>query len=103
MDNQNSKCSSQAGALAFLEGAVAGVVAGFLVAPRSGEETHRVLKGYARKVEKKVLEKPKERRAAIDETIERGKWFIAERLEDVETATKTGREIRKGRLDTSGD
>jgi len=44
MDNQHSKCSSQAVALAFLGGAAVGVVAGFLLVPGSGEETRRVLK-----------------------------------------------------------
>ena len=50
MDNQDSKCSSQAVVLAFLGGAVAGVVAGLLLAPKSGEETRRALKGYTRKI-----------------------------------------------------
>ena len=90
MDNQDSKCSSSAVALAFLGGAVAGVVAGFLLAPRSGEDTRRALKGYARRTEEDVLEKVKEARAALDETIERGKHFIAEKAKDVEAAAKAG-------------
>jgi len=56
---------------------------------RVGEEARRVLKGYSRKVEKKVLEKTRERRAALDGTIECGNCFIAEKAEAVETATKT--------------
>ena len=51
MDNQETKCLAPAVALAFLGGAVAGVVAGLLLAPKSGEETRRALKGYARKAE----------------------------------------------------
>ena len=38
MDNQDSKCSSQAVALGFLGGVVAGVVAGLLLAPKLGGE-----------------------------------------------------------------
>jgi gas vesicle protein len=100
MDNQDSKCSSQAVALAFLGGAVAGVVAGFLLAPKSGEETRRALKGYAGRAEEEVLEKAKEARAALDETIERGKHFIAEKAADVEAAAKAGRETLKQKMDT---
>ena len=99
MDNQDSKCSSPAVALAFLGGAVAGVVAGLFLAPKSGEETRRALKGYARRVEEEVLEKAKEARAALDETIERGKHFIAEKAADVVAATKTGRETMKEKMD----
>jgi len=75
MDNREMKCSGQAVALAFLGGAVAGVVAGLLLAPKPGEETRRALKGYARRTEEEVLEKAKEARVALDETIERGKRF----------------------------
>jgi gas vesicle protein len=60
MDNQETKCSAPAVVLAFLGGAVAGVVAGFLLAPKSGEETRQALKGYARRAEEEVLEKAKE-------------------------------------------
>ena len=100
MDNQDSKCSSSAVALAFLGGAVAGVVVGFLLAPRSGEDTRRALKGYARRTEEDVLEKVKEARAVLDETIERGKHFVAEKAADVEAATKAGREAMKREMDT---
>ena len=100
MDNQDSKCSSQAVALAFLGGAVAGVVAGFLLAPKSGEETRRALKGYAGRAEEEVLEKAKETRAALDETIERGEHIIAEKAADVEAAAKAGRETMKEKMGT---
>ena len=100
MDNQETKCSGQAVVLAFLGGAAAGVVAGLLLAPKSGEETRRALKGYARKAEEEVLEKAKEARAALDETIERGKHFIAEKTADVEATAKAGQETMKGKMDT---
>jgi gas vesicle protein len=99
MDNQEIKGSAQAVALAFIGGAVAGVVAGLLLAPQSGEETRRDLKRYARRAEDEVLEKAKEARAALDETIERGKHFIAEKAADVEAALKAGRETVKEKMD----
>jgi gas vesicle protein len=97
MDNQETKCLGRAVVLAFLGGTVAGVVAGLLLAPKSGEETRRALKGYARRTEEEVLEKAKEVRAALDETIERGEHFIAEKTADVEAAVKAGREAMKGK------
>jgi gas vesicle protein len=99
MENQKYTCSAQTVALAFLGGAVAGVVAGILLAPKSGEETRRELRGYARRAEEEVMEKAKEARAALDETIERGKRFMAEKLADVEAGVKAGRETIKEKMD----
>ncbi len=99
MDNREMKCSGPAIVLAFLGGAMAGVVAGLLLAPKSGEETRLALKRYARRTEEEVLEKAKEARAALDETIERGKHFIAAKTADVEAAVKAGRETMKEKMD----
>jgi gas vesicle protein len=99
MEYQENKCSAQTVALAFLGGAVAGVVAGILLAPKSGEETRRDLKRYARRAEEEVLEMAKEARAALDETIERGKQFIAEKRVDVEAAVKAGKEAMKDKME----
>jgi gas vesicle protein len=92
MDNQETKCSGQSVALAFIGGAVAGMVEGLLLAPRSGGETRRALKGYARRTEEEVLEKAKEARAALDQTIESGKHFIGEKTANVDAVVKAGRE-----------
>jgi len=99
MDNQETKGSAQAVALAFIGGAVAGVVAGLLLAPQSGEETRRDLKRYAGRAEEEVLEKAKEVRAALDASIERGKHFIAGKTADVEAAVKAGQEAVKEKMD----
>ncbi|NWF74386.1 MAG: YtxH domain-containing protein [Nitrospirae bacterium] len=99
MDSQEAKCSGPAVVLAFLGGAMAGVVAGLLLAPKSGEETRQALKGYARRTEEEVLEKAKEARAALDETIERGKHFLREKAVDVEAAAKAGGEAIKQTMD----
>jgi gas vesicle protein len=79
---------------------MAGVVAGLLLAPKSGVETRQVLKGYARRTEEEVLEKAKEARAALDESIERGRHFIAAKTANVEAAIKAGREAMKEKTDT---
>lgn len=99
MDYRETQCSAPAVALAFLGGAVAGVMAGLLLAPKSGEDTRRDLKGYARKMEEEVLEEAKEVRAALDEAIDRSKRFIAKKTADAEAAVKAGREAMKDNMD----
>ena len=97
MPNQDAKCSPETVVLAFLGGAIGGMIAGILLAPKSGEDTRREITGYARKTEEEVIEKAKEARAALDEVIERGKHFVDERRGDVEAAWKAGREAMKER------
>ena len=99
MEQQDGRCSAQTVALAFLGGAIAGAIAGILLAPKSGEETRRVLKSYARKAEEEVIERAKEARAALDEVIERGKHFVAEKRVDVEAAVKSGKEAIKDKME----
>lgn len=99
MERYESRCSSQAMILAFLGGAIAGVAAGLLLAPQSGEETRRDLRRYARKAEEEILEKAKEARAALDDMITRGKEFVDHRRADVEEAVAAGTAAVKERLD----
>lgn len=99
MANQDAKCSPETIILAFLGGAIGGMVAGILLAPKSGEETRRELKGQVRRTEEEIIEKAKEARAALDEVIERGKNFVDERREDVEAAVRAGREAVKEKME----
>ena len=75
------------------------MIAGILLAPRSGEETRRELKSQARRTEEELIEKAKEARAALDEVIERGKQFMDEKRADVEAAVKAGREAFKEKME----
>jgi gas vesicle protein len=99
MPNLDTKSSAETAVLAFLCGAIGGVMAGILLAPKSGEDTRREIKGYARKTEEEVIEKAKEARAALDEVIERGRHFVDERRADVEAAVKAGREAMKDKME----
>lgn len=56
------------------------------------EETGRVLVGCTRRTEEEVMELTREVRAALDETIEAGKYFIAKKMADVEASLKAERE-----------
>jgi gas vesicle protein len=95
-DNEDSGAGT---ALAFLAGAIVGAVAGILLTPKSGQETRRAIKDYAEQTEEEILEKAKEARAALDEVIERGKRYVAEKKADVEAAVKAGREAMKARME----
>jgi gas vesicle protein len=96
---QDDKCSPETVLLAFLGGAIGGMIAGILLAPKSGEETRRGLMSHARRREAEIIEKAKEARAALDEVIERGKHFMAETRADVEAAVTAGKEAMKEKMD----
>lgn len=99
MVRQDSERSASPIALAFLGGAIVGAIAGILLAPKSGAETRRAIKSYADETEEEIIEKAKEARAALDETIERGRHYVAEKKADVEAAVKAGREAMKKRME----
>jgi gas vesicle protein len=99
MTTHNDDDSGLAVAMAFLGGAIMGIMTGFLLAPKSGEDTRRELKGYARRTEEEVIERAKEARTALDEVIERGRHFVEERRADVDAALQASREaIRERRV-----
>lgn len=97
MTTRDDEDSGLVVALAFLGGAMMGIMTGFLLAPRSGEDTRREIKGYARKTEDEVIEKAKEARAALDDVINRGRQFVDERRADVEAALQAGKEAIRER------
>ena len=99
MERQNTECSASPIALAFLGGAIVGAIGGLLLAPKSGVETRRTIKGYADKTEEEIVEMAKEARAALDETIERGTRYMAEKKADVEAAVKAGRKAMKDKME----
>lgn len=99
MERQNAECLAAPIALAFLGGALVGAIAAMLLAPKSGQETRRAIKDYTDKTEDEIIERAKEARAALDETIERGKHYMAEKRADVEASVKAGREAMKERVE----
>ncbi len=46
-----------------------------------------------------MIEKAKEARAALDDVIERGKHFVAEKRADAEAAVKAGKEAMKDKME----
>ncbi|MEW6246948.1 MAG: YtxH domain-containing protein [Nitrospirota bacterium] len=92
METRDSGMSGMTVLFAFVSGALLGTMAGLLLAPKSGEETRRELRGYARKAEEEILEEAREARAALDEAIERGKQFLQEEKEVLTGAFEAGKE-----------
>ena len=99
MAYQDGRCSPETVFLAFLGGAIGGMIAGILLAPKSGEETRRVIQRHARRTEEDLIERAKDARAALDEVLERGKHFVDEKRADMEAAVTSGRDAIKERLE----
>jgi gas vesicle protein len=78
--------------IAFLAGAIIGVGAALLLAPRSGAATRKLLKTYAEKAEEEMRGTAQEVRAALDTTIERGRQFIKEKQSDLTAAFEAGKD-----------
>ncbi len=78
--NENGRaCGGMGIGLAFLGGLVVGGGVALLLAPRSGEETRRIIKDYTKKAEEEALDKLKEAQQAVEDTIVRGKHSINEK------------------------
>ena len=99
MADQHGSCSGM-GVIAFLSGAALGAVAAILYAPKSGEETRRAIRGYARRTEEEVLEKAKEIRGDLARTMEDAKRFVKEAEATIAAAVAAGKEaFKKEKLD----
>lgn len=97
MAAEDNGYSAGAVAFAFLAGAIIGAGAALLLAPQSGTETRKLLKGYAEKAEEEALEKAKEAKVALDKAIEQGKQFVNEKKTVLTAAFEAGKEaMRKG-------
>lgn len=64
--------------LMFVGGAVLGALAGILLAPKSGEETRREIKGYASKVKDEVADVAQRTKAGIEAAVEKGRALLSE-------------------------
>lgn len=100
MADQNHTCSGAGVSIAFLSGAVIGAVAAMLYAPQSGEETRRALRGYARRTEEEMLDKAREIRQDIAQTVDEAKRYLRETEATIAAAVAAGKEaFKKERAD----
>lgn len=90
--------SSATVVLAFLSGAAIGAIAALVLAPQSGEDTQRQLRGYARKAGKELRGATGQAGDVFDEVIEQGREFLKDKKPILAEAFEAGRKaIRKER------
>lgn len=85
--------------LAFLSGAALGSVAALLLAPQSGRESRKQLRGYARRAEDQLRELAGRAGEVFDEAVEEGKEFVETRKSVLREAIDAGREAMKRERD----
>jgi gas vesicle protein len=97
--------SSAAGILlAFVSGSALGAIAALLLAPRSGEESRELLRGYARRAEDNLRELAGRAGEVIEEAIGEGREFVDSKKSVLHEAFDAGREaMRRERDRKSGD
>ncbi|MDR4479753.1 MAG: YtxH domain-containing protein [Nitrospira sp.] len=92
-DNQGP--SSAAVLLGFLSGAALGAVAAILLAPRSGQESREMLRGYARRAEDGLRDMVGEAGERFEGAVEEGRDFIESKKTVLRDAFDAGREAMR--------
>ena len=92
-DNQGP--SSAAVLLGFLSGAALGAVAAILLAPRSGQESREMLRGYARRAEDGLRDIVGEAGERFEGAVEEGRDFIESKKTVLRDAFDAGREAMR--------
>ena len=75
---ENRASYAKAMAFMFIGGAALGVIAGVLLAPKSGEETRKEIKDYASKVKNEVVDAAQRTKAGIEAAMEKGRTLLSE-------------------------
>ncbi len=87
----NSGRSLGVAGLAFVTGGVLGAAAALLLAPQSGRESQRQLRGYARRAETGVYELADKANEGMDQAFEKGRDFINDTRAVLTEAVEAGR------------
>jgi len=74
--NRDNNCSAGIAVISFLAGTVIGAGIALLVAPRTGEETREILKGYGYDLKEKGSKIPGNIKNSAEHAIDRGKDMI---------------------------
>ena len=91
--------STAAVLLGFLSGAALGAVAALLLAPRTGQESREMLRGYARRAEDGLREMVGEAGHALEEVVEEGRDFLESKKSVLREAFDAGREAMQRERD----
>lgn len=87
----NRGCSLGAVGLAFVTGGLLGAAAALLLAPQSGRESQRQLRGYARRAEEGVHELADQASESVDQALDKGRDFINDTRAVLTEAVEAGR------------
>ncbi len=87
--------SSGAVLLGFLSGAALGAVMAILFAPRTGEESREILRGYARRAEDGLRDLVGEAGEKLEGAVEEGREFIEAKKTVLRDAFDAGREAMR--------
>lgn len=100
----NRGCSLGAVGLAFVTGGLLGAAAALLLAPQSGRESQKQLRGYARRAEEGVHELTDKATEVVDQAMDKGREFIKDQQAVLAEAVETGRAaMRRERERLAGD
>ena len=92
-DNQGP--SSAAVLLGFLSGAALGAVTAIVLAPRTGQESREMLRGYARRAEDGLRDLVGEAGERLEGAVEEGRDFIESKKTVLRDAFDAGREAMR--------
>ncbi|WHZ15519.1 MAG: hypothetical protein OJF52_002363 [Nitrospira sp.] len=92
-DNRDS--SSAVVLLGFLSGAALGAMAALLLAPRTGQESRELLRGYAKRAEDELRELVGEAGERLEGVVEDGRDFIESKKTVLRDAFEAGREAMR--------
>jgi len=87
----NRGCSLGAAGLAFVTGGLLGAAAALLLAPQSGRESQKQLRGYARRAEEGVHELADKANEGVDQALEKGRDLINDTRAVLTEAVEAGR------------
>jgi gas vesicle protein len=77
--------------LACVIGGFVGAAAALLLAPQSGREVRKQLRGYARRAEQNLREKVETATEVLDQAVEKGREFIKDKQAVLAEAVEAGR------------
>ncbi len=95
--------SSAAVVLAFLTGTALGAVAALLLAPRSGEESRDLLRGYARRAEDNLRDLAGRAGEAFEDVVGEGRDYVEAKKSVLREAFEAGRDAMRRERDRAGD
>jgi gas vesicle protein len=86
--NRDNNCSAGIAVISFLTGTVIGAGIALLVAPRTGEETREILKGYGYDLKEKGSKIPTHIKDSAEHAIDRGKELIEQGKQMINRGTE---------------